>query len=101
MLWPLSSVECRTTQNCCYDETTHNKYYSWSWFKLRERGPTHYSTEDLALFMNFSGSTVYTASDSDVAAQIAETVCKNNDFSFVGLIEVSERVGEKPIAEGI
>ena len=50
MLWPLHIYEmCRTTQNCCYDETTHNKYYSWSWFKLTNAGPTHYSTEDLAL----------------------------------------------------
>jgi transketolase len=48
-------------------------------------GPTHYSTEDLGVIMGLIGSTVYTISDSAMAAACANHLAHNPAFAFVRL----------------
>lgn len=48
-------------------------------------GPTHYATEDFAVLSNIIGGTVYTCSDSQVAAQVPYEFLKTPSYTFVRL----------------
>lgn len=48
-------------------------------------GPTHYATEDLAIFASMAGAAVYTCSDSVNAQNTAKKLIQEPNFSFVRL----------------
>ena len=48
-------------------------------------GPTHYATEDLAIFFNLIGSEIFTPSDSETVSFIAKNLLNKPSFSFVRL----------------
>jgi len=50
-----------------------------------DAGPTHYATEDFACLRSIPRSTVYTASDSTVAMNLANYFVENPHFSYVRL----------------
>jgi transketolase len=50
-----------------------------------DSGPTHYSTEDYACLRAIVGSTIYTASDSSTATEIAIHLLDKPAFSYVRL----------------
>ncbi len=61
-----------------------------------DSGPTHYTNEEFACLRSISGSTIFTASDSNVARDIAYELVKNPKFSYVRLDrhELDEIVSE-------
>jgi transketolase len=54
-------------------------------FGYANAGPTHYSTEDLAICLNTVGASVYTVSDSKLSGILAEELCVRPRQSFVRL----------------
>ena len=50
-----------------------------------DAGPTHYATEDYACLRAIGGTTIYTASDNDIAQEIAKNVMNNQALNYVRL----------------
>lgn len=62
-----------------------------------DAGPTHYATEDYACLRAIGGTTIYTASDNNIAKKIAENILTQKSVNYVRLdrhptndIELSE-----------
>ena len=50
-----------------------------------DAGPTHYATEDYACLRAVGGTTIYTASDNDIAIEIAKNTFKDKSLNYVRL----------------
>lgn len=50
-----------------------------------DAGPTHYATEDYACLSAIGGTSIFTASDNNIAKKIAENVLNNNSVNYVRL----------------
>ena len=65
-------------------------------FSYANAGPTHYSTEDLAICLSMLGSTVFTASDSALTKKIARNLLENPRLSFVRLDRNATTIDASP-----
>ncbi len=50
-----------------------------------DAGPTHYATEDYACLRAVGGTTIYTASDNNIAIEIAKNTFKDKSLNYVRL----------------
>ena len=50
-----------------------------------DAGPTHYATEDYACLRAIGGTSIFTASDNEIAKKIAEKVLSNKSVNYVRL----------------
>ena len=70
-----------------------------------DAGPTHYATEDYACLRAIGGTSIFTASDNNIAKEIAENVLNNKSLNYVRLDrhpteELKEKINSYNFSDG-